>query len=107
MDCDHIQRPRVPGSRAILGHGTMALVTVRRGCKESLVHERVLIITTSGTMDARLDDRLSELEADVNCINCRILGLSEHQRQGDNHIALYSGHLFYFRQGDQSSQSNV
>jgi hypothetical protein len=55
----------------------------------------------------RLDSHLAKLEVELGKIRWHILGLCEVRREGEDTMTLESGHLMYFREGDQQSQGGV
>ncbi|KAI8440552.1 hypothetical protein MSG28_001794 [Choristoneura fumiferana] len=50
---------------------------------------------------------LAQLEVELEKIRWHILGLSEVRREGEDTLTLESGHLLYYREGDQLSQGGV
>ena len=104
------QRPPVPGGPAIPGHGSGHGNGGTGGAKNHRVtagYQRRLHLATYNGRSMRLDHHLAELEVELGRINWHILGLSEVRRQGEDTITLESGHLLYFREGDQLSQGGV
>ncbi|RVE45805.1 hypothetical protein evm_009555 [Chilo suppressalis] len=55
----------------------------------------------------RLDSHLAQLEEELNHIRWHVLGLSEVRSEGEDTLTLESGHLMYFREGDNPSQGGV
>lgn len=55
----------------------------------------------------RLDEKLVELEEEMDKLRWDIVRLSEIRRQGEDTITLQSGHLFFYRVGEQKFQGGV
>ncbi|XP_046966937.1 craniofacial development protein 2-like [Vanessa cardui] len=105
------KRLSVPGSPAILDYGSGRGNGGAEGAKNSRVtvgcqHKRLYLACYNGRT-LRLEHYLAELEVELGHINWHVLGLSEVRREGEDTITLESGHLLYFRQGDQSFQGGV
>lgn len=66
-----------------------------------------LTLATYNGRTLRLDEHLVQLEEELEKVRWHILGLSEVRREGEDTITLESGHLMYFREGDQLSQGGV
>lgn len=103
-------RPLVPGSPAIPGHGGDRGYGGAGGAKNLRVtggHQTKLTLATYNGRTLRLDSHLAQLEVELGKIRWHILGLCEVRREGEDTITLESGHLMYFREGDQQSQGGV
>lgn len=104
-----MQRPPVPGSSTIPGHGGGHGNGRAGGAKNprSAGHHKQLTIGTFNTRTLRRDEDVEELEVELRSIKWHILGLSEVRREGEDTVILESGNLFYYREGDQLSQGGV
>ncbi|RVE49141.1 hypothetical protein evm_006262 [Chilo suppressalis] len=103
-------RPPVPGSPAIPGHGGDHGNCGAGGAKNLRAtggHHKRLTLATYNGRTLRLDSHLAQLEVELGKIRWHILGLNEVRREGEDTITLESGHLMYFRGGDQQSQGGV
>ena len=103
--------PSVPGGSVIPDHGSSRGNGGTEGVKNlratvSCQHRRLYLACYNGRM-LRLDHHLAELEVELGHINWHVLGLSEVLGAGEDTKILESGHLLYFRQGDQNSQGVV
>ncbi|RVE42997.1 hypothetical protein evm_012343 [Chilo suppressalis] len=102
--------PQVPGSPAITGHGGDHGNGGARGVKNLRAtggHHKRLTLATYNGRTLRLDSHLAQLEVELGKIRWHILGLREVRREGEDTITLESGHLMYFRGGDQQSQGGI
>ncbi|XP_064076267.1 craniofacial development protein 2-like [Vanessa tameamea] len=103
-------RPPVPGGPAIPRHGGDGGNGGTRGAKNHRAtgghHNRLTLATYNGRT-LRLDSHLAQLEVELGKIRWHILGLCEVRREGEDTVTLESGHLMYFREGDQQSQGGV
>ncbi|XP_046976516.1 uncharacterized protein LOC124542632 [Vanessa cardui] len=106
----HKPRPPVPGSPAIPRHGGDDGNGGTGGAKNHRAtgghHNRLTLATYNGRT-LRLDSHLAQLEVELGKIRWHILGLCEVRREGEDTVTLDSGHLMYFREGDQQSQGGV
>nr|XP_037868983.1 craniofacial development protein 2-like [Bombyx mori] len=107
-------RPLVPGGPAIPGYGSGHGNGGARGAKNprqrSGYHppsQRQLALVTYNVRTLRLDEKLIELEEEMNKLRWDVIGLSEIRREGEDTKTLQSGHLFYYREGEQKSQGGV
>ncbi|CAK1584169.1 unnamed protein product [Parnassius mnemosyne] len=55
----------------------------------------------------RTDEKILELEEEIDKLRWNIIGLSEVRREGEDTVILESGNLFYHREGDHVSQRGV
>lgn len=103
-------RPLVPGGPARPGHGGGHGSGGAGGAKNPRVmggHQNKLTLATYNGRTLRLDSHLAQLEVELGKIRWHVLGLSEVRREGEDTVTLESGHLMYFREGDQQSQGGV
>ncbi|XP_072943439.1 uncharacterized protein [Epargyreus clarus] len=105
-------RPPVPGSSAIPGYGSGHGYGGAGGAKNlrqrSGYHKRRLLhLATYNTRTLRNDEKIYELEEEIDKLNWSIIGLSEVRRQGEDSTILKSGNLLYHREGEHLSQGGV
>ncbi|CAG4945202.1 unnamed protein product [Parnassius apollo] len=105
------RRPPVPGGPAIPGYGGdhgnggaggAKNLRWRFGC-----HLRRLDLATFNARTLRTDEKILELEEEIDKLRWSIIGLSEVRREGEDTVILESGNLFYHREGDHLSQGGV
>ncbi|CAK1578662.1 unnamed protein product [Parnassius mnemosyne] len=109
MNVTKRRRP-VPGGPAIPGYGgdhgnggAEGAKNLRRfGCQL-----RRLDLATYNTRTLRTDEKIVELEEEIDKLRCHIIGLSEVRREGEETVILESGNLFFYREGDYLSQGGV
>ncbi|RVE42210.1 hypothetical protein evm_013143 [Chilo suppressalis] len=105
-----LSRPPVPGSPAIPSQGGGLGYGRTGGAKNLRVtvgRQKTLNLATYNGRTLRLDSHLAQLEEELNHIRWHVLGLSEVRREGEDMLTLESGHLMYFREGDNPSQGGV
>nr|ADI61810.1 endonuclease-reverse transcriptase [Bombyx mori] len=109
MAATNKKRPPVPGSFTIPGYGSSHGNGKAGGAKNPRATDSYhqMTLATLNTRTLRLDEHIEELEAELGRIRWHVLGLCEVRRQGEDVITLDSGHLFYFREGDQPGQGGV
>ncbi|CAK1602653.1 unnamed protein product [Parnassius mnemosyne] len=102
-------RPPVPGAPAIPGYGSdhgngwaegAKNLQWRFGC-----HLRRLDLATYNARTLRTDEKILELEEEIDKLRWNVIGLSEVRRKGEDTVILESGNLFYHR--DHLSQGGV
>ncbi|CAK1595319.1 unnamed protein product [Parnassius mnemosyne] len=105
------KRPPVPGGPAIPGYGgdhgnggagSAKNLRWRFGC-----HLRRLDLATYNARTLRTDEKIVELEEEIDKLRWHIIGLSEVRREGEDTVILESGNLLYHREGDHLSQGGV
>ncbi|XP_059051337.1 craniofacial development protein 2-like [Achroia grisella] len=102
--------PLVPGRSAIPGQGGGYGNGRARGAKNpraTVGRQHSLTLATYNGRTLRLDEHLAQLEEELKYIRWHILGLCEVRREGEDTMTLESGHLMYFREGEQPSQGGV
>ena len=107
---NHTQRPSVPGRSAIPSQGGGSGNGGARSAKNPRVmvgRQPQLTLATYNRRTLRLDEHLAQLEEELPNIRWHILVLCEVRREGEDTVTLESGHLMYFREGDQRSQGGV
>lgn len=65
--------------------------------------EKIMYIATYNTLSLLSEERLTELEYELENIKWDIVGLSEVRRRGEQLVTLKSGHSFYYVGEDNSS----
>ncbi|XP_022829298.1 craniofacial development protein 2-like [Spodoptera litura] len=104
------KRPLVPGRPAIPGqvggHGNGGTGGAKNP-RATKGRQHQLTLATYNGRTLRLDEHLAQLEVELGSMRWHILGLSEVRRQGEDTVTFKSGHLMYFREGDQPSQGGV
>ncbi|XP_062526852.1 craniofacial development protein 2-like [Bombyx mori] len=114
MESNRETRPLVPGGPAIPGYGSGHGNGGAGGAKNPRQRHgyhppkrRPLALVTHNVRTLRLDEKLVELEEEMDKLRWDVIGLSEIRRQGEDTITLQSGHLFFYREGEQKSQGGV
>lgn len=105
-----LPRPPVPGSPAIPGHGGGLGYGRAGGAKNlraTVGRHTTLNLATFNGRTLRLDSHLAQLEEELKHIRWHVLGLSEIRREGEDTLTLESGHIMYYREGDNPSQGGV
>ncbi|KAL1447418.1 hypothetical protein WDU94_003530 [Cyamophila willieti] len=64
-------------------------------------------LATYNGLTLRTDDRLHELELELEKINWDIIGLCEVRRKGEERLELNSGHIFYYRGTEKGGHNGV
>ncbi|CAK1588891.1 unnamed protein product [Parnassius mnemosyne] len=111
MSNDINKRPPVPVSPAIPGYGSDYGNGRARGTKNLRwkfgCHLRRLGLATYNARTLRTDEKMLELEEEIDKLDWNIIGLSEIRRVGEDMIIIESSNLFYHREGDHLSQGGV
>ncbi len=98
------QRPSVPSSSRVTIQGSGQLDNGAEGAKNLWVRtgcQWKLKLCTYNARSLSSDDRLQELEDELDRINFDIVGICETRRKGEGCITLTnSGHQFYYKGGD-------
>ena len=101
--------PSVPSGLMALRHGGDVGSQIAEGAKNLWVrtgHQWNMTLGTYNVRSLKTDDRLMELEHELEHITWDIIGLSEVRRRGIGYMTLKSGHQFY-HSGNDSSQAGV
>lgn len=105
------QRPSVPSSPTIPGHGggygNGGVEGAKNSWKRSGHQPSTLTLACYNVRTLRTDERLHELELETQKIKWDFIGLSEVRRNGEDLIKLNSGNLLYYRGYDDSSYGGV
>ncbi|CAK1588315.1 unnamed protein product [Parnassius mnemosyne] len=105
------RQPPVPSGPAIPGYGGehgnggaggAKNLRWRFGC-----HLRRLDLATYKARTQRTDEKIVELEKEIDKLRWHIIGLSEVRREGEDTVILESDNLLYHREGDHLSQGGV
>jgi len=110
MEAQLRQRHSVLSSSQVNSHGSGCTDERTEGAKNHWVRTASLKNLTIGTYNTRSllgDDRLHELEIELDRINWDILGMSEVRRRGENLEQLKNGNIMYTRENDNNSQGGV
>lgn len=110
MNSRQNQRPLVPSAPATPLDGNLVSVNGGRGAKNHWVHSsclKDLKICTINARTLRTDEKLLELEHELQDINWDIVGICETKRKGENLVKLESGNTFYCRGMDNASKHGV
>ncbi|XP_028031922.1 uncharacterized protein LOC114244347 [Bombyx mandarina] len=110
MNSNRDTRPLVPGDPAIpdysSGYGNGGAGGAKNTRQRHGYHpqkRRPLALVTHNVHTLRLDEKLVELEEEMDKLRWDIVRLSEIRRQGEDTITLQSSHLFFYRVGEQKS----
>ena len=101
--------PSVPSGLMALRHGGDVGTQIAEGAKNLWVrtgHQWNMTLGTYNVRSLKTDDRLMELEHELEHITWDIIGLSEVRRRGIGYMTLKSGHQF-FHSGNDSSHAGV
>lgn len=85
----------------ILGGGKHMAMSTKR------TNNKTLHIVTYNTRSLSTDERLMELEGELEHIKWDVVGLSEVKRGGEQLLDLKSGHIFYNVDEEESSWGGV
>ncbi|XP_072378445.1 uncharacterized protein [Diabrotica undecimpunctata] len=95
------KRPLVPGGPTVPGDGSHQIGPRAKGARNHRDRhgyhgQRTLHIATYNVRTLATEDKLNELQEELNCIKWDVLGLSEIRRKVENQLVLKSGHLLHF-----------
>lgn len=100
--------PSVPSSLGAPSQGSGKKSKETEGAKNPWVRPGChLLVCTYNVQSLRTDERLKDLESELEKIKWDIVGLSEVRRQGEKCIRLQSGHILFYKGQEGISQWGV